>query len=254
MKEKLLTCGTFAKICGIEKHVLFHYDEIDLFKPIYVNEKGYRYYSYHQYDTFKVIMALKKLGMSLKDIKTYLDKRNPQLFLELLDQQEHKLIEYINELQQIHEMLKNFKTLTNDALNANKIDGMLTYEPYVTMAVENGNEMFINSSEILPEHPCCVVAASERFIDENPDKLDTIISIHENATEFILENPDEAAELLPDDIVADVEIEKKAISGIKFVYGLNETYKTSIMDFMQIEVDLGILEEPIPATDIFWEG
>ena len=75
MKEKLLTCGTFAKICGIEKHVLFHYDEIDLFKPIYVNEKGYRYYSYHQYDTFKVIMALKKLGMSLKDIKTYLDKR-----------------------------------------------------------------------------------------------------------------------------------------------------------------------------------
>ena len=119
MKEKLLTCGTFAKICGIEKHVLFHYDEIDLFKPIYVNEKGYRYYSYHQYDTFKVIMALKKLGMSLKDIKTYLDKRNPQLFLELLDQQEHKLIEYINELQQIHEMLKNFKTLTNDALNAN---------------------------------------------------------------------------------------------------------------------------------------
>lgn len=142
----------------------------------------------------------------------------------------------------------------NDALNANKIDGMLTYEPYVTMAVENGNEMFINSSEILPEHPCCVVAASERFIDENPDKLDTIISIHENATEFILENPDEAAELLPEDIVADVEIEKKAISGIKFVYGLNETYKQSIMDFMQIEVDLGILEEPIPATDIFWEG
>lgn len=142
----------------------------------------------------------------------------------------------------------------NDALNANKIDGMLTYEPYVTMAVENGNEMFINSSEILPEHPCCVVAASERFIDENPDKLDTIISIHENATEFILENPDEAAELLPDDIVADVEIEKKAISGIKFVYGLNETYKQSIMDFMQIEVDLGILEEPIPETDIFWEG
>lgn len=142
----------------------------------------------------------------------------------------------------------------NDALNANKIDGMLTYEPYVTMAVENGNVMFINSSEILPEHPCCVVAASERFIDENPDKLDTIISIHENATEFILENPDEAAELLPEDIVADVEIEKKAISGIKFVYGLNETYKQSIMDFMQIEVDLGILEEPIPATDIFWEG
>lgn len=57
MKEKLLTCGTFAKICGVEKHVLFHYDEINLFKPAYVNDKGYRYYSYRQYDKFKVIIA-----------------------------------------------------------------------------------------------------------------------------------------------------------------------------------------------------
>ena len=39
MKEKLLTCGTFAKICGVEKHVLFHYDEINLFKPAYANDK-----------------------------------------------------------------------------------------------------------------------------------------------------------------------------------------------------------------------
>ncbi len=52
---------------------------------------------------FKVIIALKNAGMSLKDIQIYLDQRNPQLFLELLNQQEAKLIEYINEMQQIHE-------------------------------------------------------------------------------------------------------------------------------------------------------
>lgn len=118
MKEKLLACGTFAKICGVEKHVLFHYDEIDLFKPVYVNDKGYRFYSYRQYDTFKVIIALKKLGMSLKDIQVYLSNRSPELFLELLDQQEAKITDYINELQQIHEMIKSFKISTTDALNA----------------------------------------------------------------------------------------------------------------------------------------
>lgn len=119
MKEKLLTCGTFAKICGVEKHVLFHYDEINLFKPIYINDKGYRFYSYRQYDTFKVILALKKLGMSLKDIQIYLDKRSPELFLDLLKQQENKLIEYINEMQHIHELIKSYQTFTTDALNAN---------------------------------------------------------------------------------------------------------------------------------------
>ena len=154
MKEKLLTCGTFAKICGIEKHVLFHYDEIDLFKPIYVNEKGYRYYSYHQYDTFKVIMALKKLGMSLKDIKTYLDKRNPQLFLEFLNQQEHKLIEYINELQQIHEMLKNFKTLTSDALNANYNEIKIEYldETKLLLSANSENSSSKDFSNFMNEY------------------------------------------------------------------------------------------------------
>ena len=43
MKEKkYLTAGQFAKICGVEKHVLFHYDEIGLFQPVMVNENGYQ--------------------------------------------------------------------------------------------------------------------------------------------------------------------------------------------------------------------
>lgn len=120
MKEKLLTCGTFAKICQVEKHVLFHYDEIGLFKPIYINDKGYRYYSYRQYDTFKVILALKKLGMSLKDIQVYLDHRNPKEFLNLLNQQEQKLEETIKELMSIHEMIKSYQHFTEEGLEVSK--------------------------------------------------------------------------------------------------------------------------------------
>ena len=37
MKEKkYLTAGQFAKICGVEKHVLFHYDEIGLLSLIHI--------------------------------------------------------------------------------------------------------------------------------------------------------------------------------------------------------------------------
>lgn len=118
MKNKLFTCGTFAKICGVEKHILFHYDDIDLFKPEYVDDNGYRYYSYHQYDTFKVIMALKKLGMSLKDIQVYLNTRSPDLFLELLDQQESILTDKINELKQINKKITTFKKSTKNGLRA----------------------------------------------------------------------------------------------------------------------------------------
>lgn len=76
--EKYLSTGEFARICGVEKHVLFHYEEIGLFQPVLVLENGYRYYSYHQYDTFVVIRLLRSLGMSLRDIGVYLDQRTPE--------------------------------------------------------------------------------------------------------------------------------------------------------------------------------
>lgn len=142
----------------------------------------------------------------------------------------------------------------NDALNANKIDGMLTYEPYVTIAVENGNKLFIDSGEILPGHPCCVVAASDKFINDHPDELKDIVDIHANATKYIQDNPKKAAADLPKDIVSDVSVEEKAISGINFISGLNDTFKQSVMDFMNIEVDLGILKQPLTEQQIFWKG
>ena len=140
MKEKLLSCGTFAKICQVEKHVLFHYDEIGLFKPIYVNEKGYRYYSYRQYDTFKVILALKKLGMSLKDIQVYLNQRNPQDFLNLLNQQEDKLKEAIQQLTSIHEMIKNYKHFTEEGLQVNRDDIFIQEYPTVPLLLSENIE------------------------------------------------------------------------------------------------------------------
>ncbi|MBM6801011.1 MerR family DNA-binding transcriptional regulator, partial [Coprobacillus cateniformis] len=43
-----MTTGEFAKFCQVTKRVLFYYDELDLLKPAYMNEKGYRYYAMHQ--------------------------------------------------------------------------------------------------------------------------------------------------------------------------------------------------------------
>lgn len=142
----------------------------------------------------------------------------------------------------------------NDALNTNKIDGMLTYEPYVTTSTENGNTLFLNSSEIIPGHPCCVIAASDDFIKNHPDEVKDIVDIHQNATEYIQSNTSKAASELPDNIVSDAKIEEKALGGIKFISGLNDTYKQSIMDFMNVEVDIGVLKQPLTEDQIFWNG
>lgn len=45
MENKFLPTQEFADLFGITKHTLFHYDKMNIFKPAYVNEKGYRFYS-----------------------------------------------------------------------------------------------------------------------------------------------------------------------------------------------------------------
>lgn len=116
MNNKYFTTGKFAKLCNIEKHVLFHYDDIGLFKPEIIKKNGYRYYSYEQYFTLYVILNLKDLGMSLMDIKAYLENRNPKLLLNLLDEKTKEISKKIKWLQEVQNSIDNLKVLTTEGM------------------------------------------------------------------------------------------------------------------------------------------
>ena len=82
--EPCINTSSFAKLCNTNKRTLIHYDEIGLFKPAYTDERGYRYYSETQCDTFYTITCLKDLGMPLKDIKPYVNDKNPDNFKKII--------------------------------------------------------------------------------------------------------------------------------------------------------------------------
>jgi NitT/TauT family transport system substrate-binding protein len=139
-----------------------------------------------------------------------------------------------------------------DAIKSNQIDAFIIWEPYSTIAVQSGEgKLLMNSSEIESGHPCCCIVATDDFIANHPDKLDTILKIHENATNYINENPKEAAELLPDDIVPDRKIQGQILENTNFISGLDDEYKQNVMDFMNLEVKLGVLEKPLTESQIF---
>ncbi len=126
-REKYFTTGEFARICNVPKHVLFHYDEIGLFKPSIVKENQYRYYSHHQYDTFTIITILKSIGMSLNDIKIYLETRTPQLLIDLLNDQEKVLDQKMKELKRAKDFIKTIRSTTSHALQIQVNDIYLQY-------------------------------------------------------------------------------------------------------------------------------
>lgn len=96
--------GDFAKLCNTNKRTLIHYDEIGLFTPAYTDEKGYRYYSENQCDIFFTITCLKEIGMPLKEIKQYIDHKNPEDLQTLLLQQQKKIdteLEHLHRIRQV---------------------------------------------------------------------------------------------------------------------------------------------------------
>ena len=62
------TTGEFAKLCGVKKQTLFHYDQIGILKPEITTSNGYRYYSVLQFDTYITIAMLKELDIPLANI------------------------------------------------------------------------------------------------------------------------------------------------------------------------------------------
>lgn len=103
--DPCIKTGDFAKLCNTNKRTLFHYDEIGLFSPAYTDEKGYRYYSESQCDVFFTITCLKEIGMPLKEIKTYIDHRNPDALKKLLKEQQQKVQRDLEQLHRIEQVI-----------------------------------------------------------------------------------------------------------------------------------------------------
>lgn len=141
----------------------------------------------------------------------------------------------------------------NDALKTGSIDAMLTYEPYVSIATQVNNQTLIeDSSSILSNHPCCVVAVSQSFIDKHPQQVQKIADIHKKATEKLESDPEGCVQYLPKNIVPNETVEKGILSNMSWVSDLNDTYKDNIHTFMNTEKDLGIINNTISDDKLFY--
>lgn len=87
MKD-LFTIGEISKLFNVNIGTLRYYDEIDLFKPIFIDRtNSYRYYSTDQFEQLNTIKYLKALGMSLNTIDYHLKKRSMDNIIELFEKQ-----------------------------------------------------------------------------------------------------------------------------------------------------------------------
>lgn len=122
MKE-FFTIGEISKLFNINSKTLRYYDEIDLFKPSYVDEHNkYRYYSIDQFECLETIQYLKELGLTLSKIKYHLNTLNLSSIVDSLEYQNKIIEEKINELKLIQQKINKKIFQIKDAIQLDFLD------------------------------------------------------------------------------------------------------------------------------------
>lgn len=98
--NKRFTIGEMAKMHNIAESTLRYYDEKRIFHPSIVDpQTNYRYYTIDQFSLLDTIKFLRQLNIPLKEIKKYIDERNPTYALNLLEKQQEMMLKKQREIE-----------------------------------------------------------------------------------------------------------------------------------------------------------
>ncbi len=137
-------------------------------------------------------------------------------------------------------------------LASDKVDAYVAYEPYVSVApYRNVGKVLMYSEDIMPGHPCCVIVARQGFIDQHPQELQTFLNIHQNSTNFVNNNKNQTAYMVSDELTTNPGLEQTALSHVVFVSQLNSTFQEKVLDFMNIEIEMGYLKKNLTSSELF---
>lgn len=115
----MLKISAFAHLAGTTRRTLLFYNQKGLFKPTFVDDNGYRYYSEDQLYQFEFISGLRKLGLSIDEIKEILNDDGETAL-------ESRLLEYRTELQRKIKRLQSIDLLLSQFTDAydNSLDDL----------------------------------------------------------------------------------------------------------------------------------
>lgn len=118
MKDsRYFTPAELAKLLGISKQLLLYYDKNDIFSPAFVDENGYRFYVLSQYFTLQIIISLRKLDVSLKEIKAYLKSKDINLLKDIYRNKQQEYKKQIEELLYLEKTMQQKISFLNDIQN-----------------------------------------------------------------------------------------------------------------------------------------
>lgn len=119
MDEELFSIGKFSKICSVSIQALRYYDKIGILEPKFIDKQTwYRFYGTSQIVIVMIIKKMAALGLSLNEIKVFLNKNDMSGIKSLFNQKRQEIKEQINELLYADKILELYIDNINMYKNA----------------------------------------------------------------------------------------------------------------------------------------
>ena len=145
------------------------------------------------------------------------------------------------------------------SLQTKRIDGYFVWEPFVAKSVVGGyGKVLVESKEIWPGHPCCVIVTGGDFGRSHDSTVAAVIRVHRRAIDYIAANPAEAKAIAGKWTRLDPAVIDNAFQRVKYTYSLN---KDDVKKFVGEIISLGekgtikpiITADDVPDLDKFVE-
>lgn len=119
-----MTISEFSKLSGISRANLIFYDKIGLLSPAIRDKKEYRLYSRQQLGNSYMIMILRDIGLSLKEIGHYSNQRTPELMTRLFTAQEAAVRQKMKKLRDSLDVMRVYAEMAQSTrhIREHKID------------------------------------------------------------------------------------------------------------------------------------
>lgn len=106
--DNFFKISDFAKVGGISRKMLIHYDKVGVLKPHHTDPATkYRYYSLEQIKTLKMIKSLQFLGISLSEIKKHYIDNNIDEHIENFKREKKRIDAKFLEIQRAKKLIED---------------------------------------------------------------------------------------------------------------------------------------------------
>lgn len=125
------------------------------------------------------------------------------------------------------------------AFSRGEIDGFIGWEPAPSIAVSQSNaSVLLTSHDLMPDHQCCVLVVSNKYMAAHADVVSKVAQIHKTATTFINTNPNSAKSIAANYTQLSSSVIDTAFSHVSYSTVVNVV---SIKEFVHQMIQLGIV-------------